>query len=55
MAVQIIWGIVAYAAHQVSAEALGYGWLSDTRYLIFFLVVWVIAATARSQKTSGPS
>ncbi len=41
--VQIIWGIIAYLTHQVSAKALGYGLISDTRYLIFFMIVWVIA------------
>jgi len=54
VAVQTIWGIVAYATHQVSAEALGYGWLSDTRYLIFFLAVWVIAAAVPKPKNFWP-
>jgi hypothetical protein len=54
VAVQTIWGIVAYVAHQVSTEALGYGWLSDTRYLIFFLAVWVIAAAVPKPKNFWP-
>jgi hypothetical protein len=54
VAVQIIWGIVAYATHRVSSEALGYGWLSDTRYLIFFLVVWVIAAAVPKPRGFWP-
>jgi O-antigen ligase/polysaccharide polymerase Wzy-like membrane protein len=41
--VQIIWGIVAYATNHVSIKALGYGLVSDTRYLFFFLIVWTIA------------
>ena len=41
--VQIIWGIVAYATNHVSIKALGYGLVSDTRYLFFFLIVWIIA------------
>jgi hypothetical protein len=52
--VQVVWGIIAYATHQVSAKALGYGLVSDTRYLIFFLIVWVIAAKLPKLATAWP-
>lgn len=42
-AVNLLWGAVAYARHDVSAKALGYGLLSDLRYLVFFLVTWAVA------------
>lgn len=44
LAVQVVWGIMALITHHVTAKALGYGWVSDTRYLVFFLLVWVIAS-----------
>lgn len=43
IAVQIVWGAVAVVGGQVTPEALGYGWIVDTRFLIFFVVVWVVA------------
>lgn len=43
LAVQFIWGIVAYVLHHVVWQALAYGWISDARYFIFFLAVWIIA------------
>lgn len=42
LGVQAVWGLTAYATHQVSFTALGYGWISNTRFLIFFLAVLVI-------------
>ncbi len=44
IAVQIAWGIAAYALGNVALPALLYGWASDTRYVLFFLVAWVVAA-----------
>lgn len=44
LAVQVLWGVAAYARHAVGSMALGYGWISDTRFLVFFLVVWIVAA-----------
>jgi hypothetical protein len=41
--VQIIWGVVAFMQHDVNAKALGYGWLIDTRFFLFFLIVWAVA------------
>jgi len=43
IAVNIIWGLVAYHQHGVSLKAMAYGVLLNTRFLIFFLVVWAIA------------
>lgn len=45
--IQIIWGVVALLRHGVSAKALGYGWIVNTRFLLFFLAVWLLV-----QKTS---
>src|SRR5258708_5951307 len=42
--VQLLWGVAALLLHTVTLQALGYGWISNTRYLVFFLAVWVIAA-----------
>ena len=52
--VQVLWGIIAYANHQVSAKALGYGLISDSRYQIFFLIVWVIALKLPKLAASWP-
>ncbi len=52
--VQIVWGIVAYLTHQVSAKALGYGWISDSRYFIFFGIIWVITISAPKLKGIWP-
>ena len=43
---ELLWGVIAHLRHQVSSVALGYAWVSDLRYFIFFVVVWVIAAAA---------
>lgn len=48
VALNIIWGLLALDQHDVSSKALGYGLISDLRFLIFFLVTWV--ATLRLQK-----
>ncbi|MGH7142186.1 MAG: O-antigen ligase family protein [Candidatus Saccharimonadales bacterium] len=52
--VELLWGIVAYLTHQVSTKALGYSWISDNRYFIFFLNVWIIAAATPKIKNSWP-
>ncbi|HEY4963534.1 MAG TPA: O-antigen ligase family protein [Candidatus Saccharimonadales bacterium] len=43
LAVQVIWGLVAYAHHDLSKKALLYGLLLNCRFLIFFLVAWAIS------------
>lgn len=40
---EIIWGIVAYFEHDVSLKALGYAWIVDLRYLLFFVIVYLLA------------
>lgn len=41
--IQLIWGVVAFTRHGVDAKALGYGWIVNLRFLLFFLVVWLVA------------
>lgn len=41
--VQVIWGIAALMLGQTTLKALGYGWVIDTRFLIFFATAWVLA------------
>lgn len=43
VALTLIWGLVSYHQHDVSAKALGYGLISDLRYPLFFLVTWAVA------------
>lgn len=52
--IQVVWGVVAYATHQVTALALGYGWVSDTRYLLFFVVVWIVTTAAGLSRQHWP-
>lgn len=42
-AVQVVWGVAALKLGQVGPKALGYGWIIDTRFLVFFVAVWVLA------------
>jgi len=42
-AVSLLWGLVAYQKHDVTAKALGYGLIVDLRFPIFFLVTWAVA------------
>jgi hypothetical protein len=45
------WGLVALHQHTVTAKAVGYGWIIDLRFLIFFLVTWAVALrTSRLRK-----
>lgn len=39
----VVWGIIAYEGHDVTAKAMGYGLIVNLRYLIFFLVTWCVA------------
>lgn len=41
--IELIWGIVGYHQGEVNKKALFYGWLSDCRYLVFFLITLIIA------------
>lgn len=45
------WGLVALHQHTVTAKAVGYGWIIDLRFLIFFLITWAVALrTSRLRK-----
>jgi hypothetical protein len=41
--VNFIWGIVAFEHHNVTAKALGYGWITDLRMPLFFLIAWAVS------------
>ena len=41
--VLIIVGVVSYSTKNVTAKALGYGLIVDTRFVVFFLVAWAAA------------
>jgi hypothetical protein len=38
--IQIVWGVAALVLHEVTLKALGYGWVVNTRFFIFFIVAW---------------
>jgi hypothetical protein len=40
VALTVVWGLIAYAGHDVTAKALGYGLIVNLRYPIFFLITW---------------
>jgi hypothetical protein len=52
--IQVIWGIVAFVRHDVDAKALGYGWIVNLRFLLFFLAVWVVACKGFGLKEKWP-
>lgn len=51
VAVNIVWGAVAFHQHTLTAKALGYGLIVNLRFLAFFLVTWAVALrTSRLKK-----
>ena len=46
LGVLLVWGIIAWATKSVTLEALGYGWVVDARFLLFFMAVWIIAQSS---------
>ncbi|HVW23051.1 MAG TPA: O-antigen ligase family protein [Candidatus Saccharimonadales bacterium] len=50
--VTVIWGLVSYVHHDVSAKALGYGLIVNLRFPIFFLVCW--AVSLRTKRIHNP-
>lgn len=42
-ALNVVWGLLALNQHDVTAKALGYGLISNLRFLTFFLVTWAVA------------
>jgi hypothetical protein len=43
IAIQVVWGVVSYLMGNVSPKALGYGWIVNTRFLLFFLLCAFVA------------
>ncbi len=41
-AVNVIWGVMAWHGHSVSAKAVGYGLIVNLRFLAFFLLCWAL-------------
>ena len=39
----VLWGLIGYYGHDLSAKAFGYGLIVNTRFLIFFLIAWAVA------------
>lgn len=44
IALEVVRGVVAFLADKVSAKALGYAWIVDFRYLLFFVAVFLLAS-----------
>lgn len=40
---EVVWGVVAYYTNAVGAKALGYAWVTDSRYLLFFVAAYIVA------------
>ncbi len=52
IAVNIVWGLVAFHQHTLTAKAFGYGIIVNLRFLIFFLITWALALrTSRLRKS----
>lgn len=51
--VLLVYGFVSYATHHVDTKALFYGWLSDSRYLIFFLSTLIFASKTNLLKNKA--
>jgi hypothetical protein len=43
IAINIVWGLAAYGLNKVTLKSLGFGLTVNLRFLIFFLIVWIIA------------
>lgn len=54
MAVTVVWGAAALILHKVTAKALVYGLIVNLRFLVFFLVVWVVAVKAPKAFANWP-
>lgn len=52
IAIVLVWGAAAYLHHNVTAKALGYGLIVDTRFPIFFLITWAIAVRTSRLRSS---
>lgn len=54
-AVQVLWGLTSLLRHQVTAKALGYAWIVNLRFLVFFLAVFIIAKSTPRLKKAWPA
>jgi hypothetical protein len=52
IAVNVIWGAIAFHQHTLTAKALGYGLIVNLRFLIFFLITWAVALRTSRLKRS---
>lgn len=43
VALTVTWGLLALSQEDVTSKALGYGLISNLRYLAFFLITWAVA------------
>jgi hypothetical protein len=43
IAINVVWGLAAYGLNKVTLKSLGFGLTVNLRFLIFFLIVWIIA------------
>lgn len=51
IAVNVVWGLVAWHKGDLTAKAFGYGLIVNTRFLVFFLITWSLALrTSRLRK-----
>lgn len=50
----LIWGAAAYDLHKVTPKALGYGWIVNLRYLIFFMTTLLVASKSNILKRIWP-
>lgn len=47
IALHLVLGLWAYTTGRVSLEALGYALLTNLRFVVFFVLCWVVASTVR--------
>jgi hypothetical protein len=52
--ITFIWGFAAFALDKVTLKALGYGLIINLRFLVFFLIVWVVASLSPQLKKLWP-
>lgn len=50
--VSVLWGVGAYILDKVTLKALGFGLIVNLRFLVFFLVLWIIATKLQNLDAS---
>ena len=48
----LVFGVIALKLGHVTPKALGYAWLVDLRFLVFFLLVWSIAIRSKRMRSN---